>query len=93
MIEAAARQDLAAWTETTDPEHGRQPDNLIVRIVNVLWGHSGAIGFYRLLTEIDSPESKWKARELLYLLVRSRVVEETAALRFKISDDFRRWMR
>lgn len=92
MIETTARQDLAPWTGTPDPEHKRQSDNLIVRIVNVLWKHPGPIGFYRLLTEMESPESKWKIQELLWLLIRSRVVEETSSRRYRISCEARRRM-
>ena len=92
MIETAGRQDLAAWTGTADPEHGRQPDNLIVRIVNVLWSHSGAIGFYSLLTETGAFESKWKVRDFLFLLIRARVVEETLSRRYRLSADARRRM-
>lgn len=93
MTEAAARPDLAAGIGTTDPGLRQQSDNLIVRIVNVLWKHPGPISFRRLLIETDRPESKWKIQESLYLLIRSRVVEETAARRFRIADDFRRWTR
>lgn len=93
MTEAAARQNLGACVGTTDPELRRQSDNLIVRIVNVLWGHPGAIGFYRLLTEMECFESRWTVRESLYWLVRARVVEETLTVRYRIADGFRRWTR
>lgn len=92
MIEAAARQDLAAWTGSTDPGVRPQSDNLIVRIVNVLWKHPGPIGFYRLLTEMESPGSKWKIQELLLLLIRSRVVDETSSRRYRLSAEARRRM-
>lgn len=92
MIETAGRQDLTAWAGTADPEHRRQSDNLIVQIVNVLWRHPGAIGFYSLLTETGAVESKWKVREFLNLLIRARVVEETSSVRYRLSADARRRM-
>lgn len=92
MIETAGRQDLAAWMEAADPKLGRQSDNLIVQIVNVLWRHPGAIGFYSLLTETGAVESKWKVRDFLFLLIRARVVEETSSRRYRLSADARRRM-